>query len=166
MYTTLICQYAIGNFAETALREKKGGASYNAPPEVKPNHRLEVELQGELNLPGRHNRRLRESSLARSAGRCIDFAKNARSGSSHVEVVEAVETLGAELSVHSFCDLGVLDDGNIRAEGAGTRETVSPDVAQEPGSRSLIACRIEPLNCRLIDSLLEEVFGWQPGANV
>src|SRR5208282_3296148 len=108
---------------------------------------LEVQLQRKLNLPWSYNRRLGERGLPGSSTGFIYGAEHTRSCPSDVEVIDAVETLRTELQVQPLVDLRVLGDGDVRAERAGTGETVSLNIPQEPRSLGLIARGIKPLLC-------------------
>src|ERR1017187_5295186 len=121
--------------------------------------RLEIKFYSKLNLPRRHDRRLRERGSPGSVAVFIYIAEKPRGYLADVEVIDAVETLHTELRVQPLRDLRVLGDGNVRAERARTGDTVSLNIPQEPGRLGLIARGIEPLDRLLRQSgnpLLDE----------
>lgn len=123
----------VGNDQKTLAKPKP-----LAPPRFL-DRELKIKLKSKLNLPRRYDRRLRERGLPGDTAGCIDFTKYARPCPSYVEVIDAVETLRAELQVQPFRDLRVLGDRNVCVERTGPGQAIALDVTQKPRSRFLVA---------------------------
>ena len=113
--------------ARSRLQQKRGGASFEAPPRWGGCARLEKELERELDLPriirsdagGADSSKVAVGEIRRTTDGYDAVATEARG--IEVRVVGDVKDFRSELKLKPFVERDVLEDGEVQAMEAGTR---------------------------------------------